>query len=177
MGYAKGWFYYLIEYFLKILLNVYSFYFKVHQKMTFYQTNSYMLTEHTECFLKKKRFQNSVEKREILSHRKNIPWIQLLSNFISTVKLLRSQNFYQKSVRENFRNFHTVIAWQKFRQNDDIISSTYKEWKVFSQKNVDFSVKIVIVTLYVSQCGNFSKSLPCSNFSSKHFIENVAELP
>ena len=126
---------------------------------------------------KKKRFQNSVEKREILSHRKNIPWIQLLSNFISTVKLLRSQNFYQKSVRENFRNFHTVIAWQKFRQNDDIISSTYKEWKVFSRKNVDFSVKIVIVTLYVSQCGNFSKSLPCSNFSSKHFIENVAELP
>ena len=46
---------------------------------------------------------SSVEKREILSHRKIFREI----NALVTSKLLISRNFCQKSMRENFHNFHT----------------------------------------------------------------------
>ena len=60
----------------------------------------------------------TVEKREILSHRKKFRQINSLVTYL--VKLLLSQNFCQKCMRENSRNFHTVssmlIVWklQKF---------------------------------------------------------------
>ena len=51
---------------------------------------------------------NSLEKREILSHRNFFR--QISSLVTSLVKTLISRNFCQKCVRVNFRNFHTVIT-------------------------------------------------------------------
>ena len=51
---------------------------------------------------------HSVEKREILSHRKIFRQINSLVTYL--VKPLFSRNFCQKCVRENFRNFHTVCG-------------------------------------------------------------------
>ena len=50
-----------------------------------------------------------MEKREILFSltEKKIREINSLAIFL--VKTLLSRNFCQKSVRENFRNFHTVV--------------------------------------------------------------------
>ena len=45
----------------------------------------------------------SVEKRKIHHHRKNISWIHLFINVCS-------KSFYRKSVRVNFYNFHIVYT-------------------------------------------------------------------
>ena len=49
---------------------------------------------------------HSVEKRGILSHWKNFREINSVVTLLE--KQLLSQNFCQKNVRENFRNFYTV---------------------------------------------------------------------
>ena len=48
-----------------------------------------------------------MEKPEILSHQKIFREINYLVTLL--VKPLLSRHFYQKSARENFRNFHTVF--------------------------------------------------------------------
>ena len=59
---------------------------------------------------------HSVEKREILSHQKNISWNQLFSNYFS--KNVAFTEFSKKSARVNFCNFHTV-EWTPYRQSDN----------------------------------------------------------
>ena len=50
---------------------------------------------------------HSVERREILSHRKRISSKQLFNFFSKTIKFTK---FLRKIVTENFCNFHTVIG-------------------------------------------------------------------
>ena len=102
---------------------------------------------------------HKVEKREILSHRKKIR--EMNSLVISLVKTLLSRNFCKKSVRENFRNFHTVYhtLWklQKFaltkkifRQINYLVISLGKTLlsRNFCQKwvRVNFSNTLCITT-------------------------------
>ena len=65
---------------------------------------------------------HSVEKREILSHKKKKRKNRQINSLaISLVKPLLSRNFCQKNVRVNFRNFHTVRLKYKrtiLREND-----------------------------------------------------------
>ena len=75
---------------------------------------------------------HSVEKWKIYSHRNFFR--QINSLVIYLVNALLSRNFCQKSVRVNFRNFHTVeccTLW-KFRKSFKIISQIFREISVIS---------------------------------------------
>ena len=61
---------------------------------------------------------HSVEKREISSYLKNISSNQLINLLVNP---LLSRNFCQKCVRENSRNFHTVLRkLRKFSFTEEI---------------------------------------------------------
>ena len=64
-------------------------------------------------FLKFHTTQHSVEKWKLYSHWKKFRQINYL--VILLVKPLLSRNFYQKRVRVNFRNFHTVHCVEKWK--------------------------------------------------------------
>ena len=55
---------------------------------------------------------DNVEKQEILTHGKKFR--QIIYLVISLVKLLLSRNFCNKSLRENFCHFHTVVKDHDF---------------------------------------------------------------
>ena len=122
-------------------------------------------------------WEHSVEKREILSHQKIFRQINSLVTYL--VKPLLSRNFCKKCVRENSRNFHTVV-WK----------STIKRDHTFHRKINIFSVKLTFLlkkllkswfhemfwawsrfmvlfhTVICIQCFKFRDD----NFSSNHFI-------
>ena len=67
-------------------------------------------------------FQSSLSKCSQSTLWKNAKFTLTVKKFrqinylvILLVKPLLSRKFCQKRVRANFRNFHTVLFWQKFR--------------------------------------------------------------
>ena len=86
------------------------------------------------------------------------------------VKPLFSRNFWQKCVRENSRNFHTVhgdssIFQQKFRETNAIAN---KSCNLISR---NFAKKVGHKAIWVSepQCGNYGNSL--SRIFGKNFVK------
>ena len=86
----------------------------------------------------------------------------------SLVKLLLSRIFCQKSVRENFRNFHT--AWRDLRHVEKYYNSAIMlinfPWSQlyinFFAKNVIFPQRNVFVFIPHSQCWKTRNSLPAT---------------
>ena len=62
----------------------------------------------TPCATYATFYWHSVEKLQILSHQKKNFFAEINSLVPYLVKPLLSRNFSQKSMRENFYNFHTV---------------------------------------------------------------------
>ena len=76
-------------------------------KDNMYNSSFFVFTKSLQ-YIKWKVMEHSVEKRVILSHWKKIRQISYL--VISLVKPLLSRNFCEKSVGENFCNFHTALC-------------------------------------------------------------------
>ena len=116
-------------------------------------------------------FTHSVEKWEILSLRK-ISWNQLN-------KTLLSRNFCQKSVKENFRNFHTVIQMQIHCGKQEILCyAKFFPWNQFRGKvevfseNVDFTefVPTYMVAIKVRNVNSVHKHIDFWLYWEKHFF-------
>ena len=99
-----------------------------------------------------------MEKRD-LSHRKIFREI----NALVTSKLLISRNFCQKSMRENYRNFHTVQCGSRFLRKSQINILLKKLLRV------DF-------TEIFRECSDcflqFSKNVAFTKYLPKKVIEN-----
>ena len=66
---------------------------------------------------------------------------QIISLVISLVKTLLSRNFYQKCVKVNFRNYHTV----RFMGSDSTsmkLWEKHKIWEIFRESNI-FAKEII----------------------------------
>ena len=81
---------------------------------------------------------------------------------IYLVKPLLSRNFCQKSVRENLRNFHTVVILQKFRQINILQKKFTINW--FDGKEFAWQIVSQFSTLW---WGNYR------NLLSRFFGKNV----
>ena len=88
---------------------------------------------------------------------KSFRFSTLCSVVISLVKPLLSRNFCEKSVRENFCNFHTVQIWRKIFQCDCklVYFSTIsgREDRNFSPFTLHFLEKFPKIDLYVVVSG------------------------
>ena len=120
-----------------------------------------------------------MEKREILSHQKKFRQINSLVTYV--VKPLLSRTFYQKCVRENSRNFHTVHWAVEITEINSHAFLTTISWK---QRFTGFT-KVVINQL-ITREKNFGERKSCVvphctlsqkfreiNFFTKDFYSNL----
>ena len=69
-------------------------------------------------FMQRYVYKHCVEKTKFYSQQKNIRENSIQCNLVENA--LISRNFCDKMIRGNFRYFHTVIQWPKYKQSFQI---------------------------------------------------------